>query len=372
MHRTWVEISLSQIGRNYEALQRAAGGEVVVCPVVKADAYRHGADAVAVHLEQMGAPWLAVSNTEEGAGLRHVDVKTRILVMGDFLDFEREALAHHELTPVIHSLSRLRDYDAFAASQRRQLPYHLKIDTGMGRLGARAPLEELVQAVSVASHLRLEGLMTHFASASDFTTTQTADQISNFGRARRAFEQAGLRPPLIHLSSSAPVMHGMRPAFGTMVRPGLALYGYVSPPLGTAPPLAAQVSPALAWKARVVEIKEIPTGEPVGYGARWRAPEYTRVGVVAAGYADGIPHAMSNRGHVIAAGRLAPILGAVSMDLTSVDLTRCPEVQIGDAVTLLGREGAVSNDAEDIARQAGIISYAVLCGIGNRVRRVYV
>jgi len=372
MFRTWVEISLSQISANYEALKEAAGGDVLVCPVLKADAYRHGAEVVARHLERLGASWMAVSNAQEGVDLRQAEVKTRILVMGDFLDYERSALVDYGLTPVIHSLARLREYEAFAASRQRQLPYHLKIDTGMGRLGARTPLRELVQAVADAAHLRMEGLMTHFASASDFTSAQTADQIFQFEAALRAFGQAGIHPPLIHLASSAPLVHGVRRALGSMVRPGLALYGYVSPPRGPAPALVASVSPALTWKARVVEIKEIPAGASVGYGALWRAVEHSRVGVVAAGYADGIPPALSNRGNVIAGGQLAPMLGAVSMDLTSVDLSRCPEVRIGDSVTLLGREGDVKNDADDIARHAGIISYAVLCGIGNRVQRVYV
>jgi len=372
MYRTWVEISLARLSANYEALKAAAGGDVLVCPVLKADAYRHGAETVGRHLERRGARWMAVSNAQEGVELRQAGVKARILVMGDFLEYERAALADYDLTPVIHSLARLREYANFAGARREQLPYHLKIDTGMGRLGVRSPLSEVVATVAGAVELRLEGLLTHLASAPDFTSTQTDEQIANFGAALRALAEAGLHPPLIHLASSTPLVHGMRGALGNMARPGLALYGYVSPAAGPAPALVAEVSPVLTWKARVLEIKQIPAGAPVGYGARWRALAETRVGVVAAGYADGIPPGVSNRGNVIAAGRLAPILGAVSMDLTSVDLSACPEVRIGDAVTLLGREGSVKNDADDIARQAGIISYAVLCGIGNRVQHVYV
>jgi len=372
MHRTWVEISLTNIAANYHSMRAAVGDAVLVAPVVKADAYRHGAIQVARRLEVEGARWLAVSNTVEGVALRQAGIGTRILVMGDFLDFEREALAEFNLTPVVHSLSRLRDYDQFAAGRGALMPYHLKIDTGMGRLGSRASFDEMLAAVQDASHLRLEGLMTHFASASDFTTSQTADQIIAFDAALHVFHKAGLTPPWIHLSSSAPVAFGLRSAFGTMVRPGLALYGYVSPPAGKAPELVLDVQPALTWKARIVEIKELGEQASVGYGARWRAPRASRIGVIAVGYADGIPHTLSNKGHVIAAGRLAPIAGSVSMDLTSIDLTDCPAVRIGDAVTLIGANGDARYDAEDMARDAGIISYAVLCGIGNRVVRVYV
>ncbi len=372
MHRTWVEISLESIAANYHALRRAAGVGVLVAPVVKADAYRHGAVQVARRLEAEGASWLAVSNSAEGVQLRDAGIGARILVMGGFLDCEREALAVFSLTPVIHSLATLRELNRYAVSRSAVLPVHLKIDTGMGRLGSRATCEEMIQSVREASHLRLEGLMTHFASASDFTTSQTSDQISAFEAAHQAFIRAGIVPELVHLSSSAPLAFGLKCAFGTMVRPGLALYGYVSPPAGRAPQLLLQVEPALMWKARILEVKEIDVDMPVGYGARWRTARASRIGVIAAGYADGLPHTLSNRGHVIAGGRIVPLAGAVSMDLSSVDLTDAPEVQAGDAVTLIGKEDDARYDAEDMAREAGIISYAVLCGIGNRVARVYV
>lgn len=371
MHRTWVEISLSQIAANFRALAGAAGADVITSAVVKADAYRHGALAVATRLQSEGAKWFAVSNAAEGVQLREAGITAQILVMGAFAPFEREAFFAYQLTPVIHSLASLRDYNAFAKALGEVIPYHLKIDTGMGRLGTRAALDHVLDAVRDASSLRLEGLMTHLASASDFTTTQTADQITAFETVRRAFRQAGMEPPLHHLSSSAPVVFGMKRAFGNMVRPGLALYGYVSPPKGQAPAAVAQVAPALQWKARVLDIKDIAVNAPVGYSASWRAARPSRIAVVAAGYADGVPHTLSNKGHVIAAGRRAPIVGAVSMDLITVDVSDCPEVATGDALTLIGREGGAHYDAEDMAVEAGVISYAVLCGIGNRVARVY-
>jgi alanine racemase len=375
MHRTWVEISLAQIAANYRQLCAAAGPSVTVAPVVKADAYRHGALAVASCLQAEGASWLAVSSASEGVALRDALISTRILVMGDFLHFERDALSTSQLTPVIHSLHRLADYDNFARARGAVLPYHLKLDTGMGRLGTRASLPEILDAVRAASHLRLEGLMTHFASASDFSSPQTAGQVTAFENAAAAFRHAGLCPPLLRLSSSAPIAFGMTHAlgapFGTMVRPGLALYGYVSPPVGPAPPLAVDVRPALQWKARILAIKDLAPGASVGYSARWTAARPSRIAVVAAGYADGVPHTLSNRGHVIAAGRLAPLVGAVSMDLITVDVTGAPGAAVGEPVSLIGQQGDIRYDAENLARDAGIISYAVLCGIGNRVARVY-
>ncbi|WP_321474023.1 alanine racemase [uncultured Paludibaculum sp.] len=371
MYRIWVEISLDRIAANYHAVKAVVGQGVLVAPVLKADAYRHGSVEVAHRLQEEAAEWVAVSNAEEGVVLRESGIRLRILVMGDFLPYERDALVEYSLTPVIHSLDRLRDYDRLAQSIGRTLGCHLKIDTGMGRLGIRAAHEETVAAVTAARHLRVEGLMTHFASAADFTTTQTADQLMAFEAMAQALRTAGVEPPLLHLGSSAVVAYGLQRSFGTMVRPGLALYGYVAPSKGDASPVTLDVQPALTWKSRIVEIKEILPGATVGYGALWQARRKTRLGVVAAGYADGIPHALSNRGYVIAGGHLAPIVGAVSMDLITVDLTEAPPAQVGDTVTLLGRDGAVKWDADDIAAAAGTISYTVLCGIGNRVKRVY-
>lgn len=372
MYRTWAEISLSRIAANYRALREVAGPAVTTVPVVKADAYRHGAVPVAARLQAEGATWMAVSNSGEGVQLRLGGITAGILVMGDFAPFERESLASSNLTPVIHSLTRLREYDEFARLRGAVLPYHLKIDTGMGRLGTRASVSEILEAIHAATSLRLEGLMTHFASASDFTSPQTAGQVAAFDSVRQALALEGVCPPMLHLSSSAPVAFGMREVFGSMVRPGLALYGYVSAPAGEAPPVLAAVAPALTWRACILEIKEVAPGDPIGYGARWRAPRHSKIAVAAAGYADGVPHTLSNRGHALAAGRLVPLVGAVSMDLITLDVTECRSLRPGDPVTLIGTDGDARYDAEDMAREAGIISYAVLCGIGHRVTRVYV
>ena len=360
--RSWVEVSLGTIRSNYRAVREVVQGTAEIMPVVKADAYRHGAVQVSRALEAEGAPWLAVSNVEEGAALRQAGIRARILVMADFLPADRDALREFGLTPVIHSLGDI----SLAAG-----PYHLKIDSGMGRLGTRSTPDEIVQAVA-AQGAGLEGLMTHFASAGNYASPQTAEQLERFERVIDALRKAGLTPRYIHSSASIPVAYGRREAWGNLVRPGHAIYGYVSPARGAAPQPVLAVKPALTWKAAVLAVKDIEAGALIGYGGIMRAEHPMRIAVLAAGYADGIPHRLGNRGSVIVKGKLAPIVGAVSMDLTTIDVTACGEIHPGDAATLLGRDGDLAIDAQQIAKIAGTISYSVLCGISARVKRVFV
>src|SRR6185312_872434 len=229
----------------------------------------------------------------------------------------------------------------------------------------------ILAALSNAPNIELEGLMTHFASAGNYQSSQTDDQIAVFETLADGLAQAGVKPRYLHLSSTIPVAYGRKRAWRAMVRPGHAIYGYVSTARGSAPARKLVVKPALAWRATVLSAKDLPSGALIGYGGMYRAQQPVRIAILAAGYADGIPHRLSNRGRVIAAGRFAPILGSVSMDLTTIDVTAIPEIRAGDAVTLLGCEGDVNIDAQEIAKLAGTISYSVLCGIHARVKRVY-
>ena len=368
-----MEVSLGQIARNFQAVRAVVGAGVEVMPVVKADAYRHGAVEVSRRLLAEGARWLAVSSVEEGALLRDAGIGARILVMADFLPAERAGLLDYRLTPVIHSLEDIAAWDALCGERGVRGAYHLKVDSGMGRLGTRGSAAEIAAAVQGASNAGLEGMMTHLASAANYTKPQTDEQIAAFDHLRNDLAGLGVRPEYLHVSSSIPVAYGRREAWQRMVRPGHAIYGYVSAVArGVGPPRVLEVKPALSWKASVLAVKDLPAGSLVGYGGIYRAPGPIRIAVLAAGYADGIPHRLSNRGSVIAAGKLVPIRGAVSMDLTTIDATTTPDLKPGDAVTLLGSEGGVSIDAQQIARTAGTISYSVLCGIHARVKRVYV
>ncbi len=370
--RCFVRVSRERIARNYRSVAEAVGPGVRVMGVVKADAYGHGAAEVARILMDGGAEWLAVSSVEEGRALRRAGIGARILVMGGFLPWEGEAIVEHNLTPAVHSLDEVAEVDALARAARRPLAYHLKIDTGMGRMGTRAPVEEIAAGVRRATSAHLEGLMTHFASAADYTSPQTAAQIACFEAIRNGLAACGIRPEWLHTSSTNAIGYGRAEAWHNMVRAGHAIYGYVSPARGDAPRKILDVKPALTWHARILAVKEVPEGTLIGYGGSYRAPRAMRIAILGAGYADGIFHRLSNRGRVIAAGKLVPILGTVSMDLTTIDISHADGLRRGDQVTLLGTEGEASLDAQQIAKVAGTISYNILCSISARVKRVYV
>lgn len=372
-YRSYVLISRDTIARNYRSVRSVVGPAVEVAGVVKADAYGHGALEVSRILVAEGARWLAVSSVEEGVTLRCGGILSpRILVMGGFLPFEGDALVQHSLTPAVHSLDQMRQVDALSQAAGRPVSYHLKIDSGMGRLGTRASASEIAAVAAECRHARLEGLMTHFASAADYTSLQTAHQLEYFHAVAGALRQAGVETAYLHTSSTNAIGYGRREGWHNLVRAGHALYGYVSPPRGEAPRQSLEVKPALTWKARLMAVKEIPEGALVGYGGSFRAPRPMRIGILGAGYADGIFHRLSNRGRVIAAGRLTPILGTISMDLTTIDLSHTEAMGVGSEITLLGTEADATLDAQQIAKVAGTISYNILCSISARVHRVYV
>ncbi|MBM3740514.1 MAG: alanine racemase [Acidobacteria bacterium] len=366
MRRSWIEVSRGAIASNYDAVAALVGPRVEVAPVVKADAYRHGAVEVARILAGRGAKWLCVSSVAEGAALRAAGLDPQVLVMADSLPTSLRRAVELRLTPVLHGLEEIAILERICASMERAASFHLKIDSGMGRLGTGATAAEILGATRDLQWTRLEGLMTHFASAADYSSGQTEDQTGCFNAIATV-----VNPPLRHASSTTAIAYGRREAWHELVRPGHAIYGYVSP-VRSGPPCLLEVKPALCWKAAVLLVKEVPQGARIGYGAQFTAPRPMRIGIIAAGYADGIPHRLSNRGRMIAGGQFAPILGAVSMDVTTIDLSAAPGVRAGDPVTIIGGEGGCSQDAQQLARAAGTISYAVLCGISARVERVYV
>ncbi len=371
-YRSYVLVSLDRIARNYRNVCAAVGAGVEVMAVVKADAYGHGALAVSRTLEREGAKWLAVSSVDEGVTLRLAGIAARILVMAGFLPQEQEALIEYDLTPTAHSLDDIAELDRLASKSAGQPPaFHLKIDSGMGRLGTRAEPADIVTALGQLQHARIEGLMTHFASAADFTSPQTDQQLARFHAILAGLRAAGIGIDYVHTSSTNAIGYARKDAWHNMVRAGHALYGYLSPARGAGPQPILDVQPALTWKAKILAVKDIPEGTLVGYGGTFRAPSAMRIAILGAGYADGVFHRLSNRGKVIAAGKIAPILGTISMDVTTIDVSHAPELKPGDDVTLLGSEGDARLDAQQIARVAGTISYNILSSISARVRRVY-
>jgi alanine racemase len=372
-YRSYVVVSREQIALNYRNVRSVVGPAVEVAGVVKADAYGHGAVEVARVLLAEGAKWLAVSSVEEGVNLRRGGIQeARILAMGGFLPFEGGALVEHDLTPVVHSLDQLGLLEQLGRASGKPVPFHLKIDSGMNRLGTRAAAVEILAALQENRYARLEGLMTHFASAADYTTSQTGGQLAYFHGICARLREAGVNTAYLHTSSTNAIGYGRVEGWHNLVRAGHALYGYVSPARGDAPRQLLDVKPALTWKAKLLAVKDVAEGALIGYGGTYRAPGPMRIGILGAGYADGVFHRLSNRGKVIADGMLTSILGTISMDLTTIDLSHTTVLAAGDEATLLGEEGETRLDAQQIAKVAGTISYNILCCISARVRRVYV
>jgi len=365
--RSFVLVSRGQIARNYRNVCSVVGPGVDVLGVVKADAYGHGAIEVARVLVAEGARWLAVSSVDEGVTLREAGLRApRILVMGGFLPDEGRQLAEHQLTPVIHSLAQIRQVERLAQSSGELIRYHLKIDSGFGRIGvslSNAP--GFIRQVAGMPGLLVEGIYTHFAS-SDVDPDYTQAQAQAFLSVVRSAATDGIRPRWIHMANSSALLR-FPETHGTLVRPGLAFYGVSPYPRSSN---VVTLSPALSWKSRVIFLKSVPEGSPISYARTWSAKRPTRVATLAVGYADGLPRIVSNKGQVLIGGRRVPILGRVTMDMTMVDVTDVSDCHVGDEAVLLGRQGAEEITANDLAEWAQTSSYEILCGIAARVPRL--
>jgi len=364
---TWAEIDLAALRRNLRAIRRRVGPRVKVMGVVKADAYGHGAVPVGRTLADAGIDMLGVAMVEEGAELRAAGVGPPILVMGLAPEDDLADALACGLTLTVDGAATARHIERAAAERGTPAAVHLKIDTGMNRLGVRAEAAAKAAAeVAACPHLRLDGAYTHFACADRADDDVTAAQLAAFAEALEAVRAAGIEPPLVHAANSAALLARPETHFG-MVRSGLALYGVPPSEAARETPL----EPVLAMKTRVVAVKRVRAGEGVSYGHRWRAERDALIGVLPVGYADGYPRALSNRARVRAAGRLVPVVGAVCMDLVMVDLTDVPEAAPGLEVALLEAEDASPLSAAALAEAAGTIPYEILTGIGRRVPRVY-
>jgi alanine racemase len=369
--RSYAEISRPQLAANYQALRSVLGPPVEILAVVKADAYGHGAVETTRALESAGARWFGVTCVVEALELRRAGVRGRLLVLEDCLPSDFDALAEHDLTPAVQTVEQLAALDAWASRRQTVLRVHVEFDSGLGRLGMpEACAAEVADRFLAAPYLRLEGLSTHFAASEDFTSAQTEEQISRFARLLAHFESRSLHPAFVHMANSAAIAY--RPdTWKTMVRPGLALYGYFLPPSGSSAEPRCEVRPVLTWKARILAVRDFPAGVPLGYLAAYRTERPMRVAVVAAGYADGVDRRLSNGGPVLAGGRRTGVLGLVSMDTCLLDLTAAPHLRPGDYVTLLGSDGSETLTALDLANYCHTIPYEILCGIGRRVPRRY-
>ena len=371
---TWVEISLSKLRRNFERIRGLAGRRKVMA-VIKADAYGHGAVAVANCLARCGVDWFGVASVEEALELRTAGISEPILLLGGLYLSDPEDLIKFQLTPSVSSTVRLDTYAECARRLGRPIEFHLKVDTGLGRLGVPPDrLAAFLEHYLTFEGLRLTGLLTHLASAEDLMATQTEKQGERFSAALAQLRSTGIEPAWTHVSNSAALLSG-RAFPENMVRVGGLLYGYcvplVAPPGRELPPLP-EFEPALTFKSRVVYLKDVPSETPLGYGEAFHTRRPSRIATVPVGYADGLNRALSNRGLAIVRGRMARLVGSISMDLSLLDVTDIPGVNVGDEVVLLGQSERASITALDIAQMLDTVPYEVLCLIGKRVPRLYV
>lgn len=361
---TVVTVDLGAIRHNLEVIRQAAPGQAV-CAVVKADAYGHGLVPVARCLAQAGVDWLAVALAEEGLALRQAGVQTPVLVMGSALTGGFGELVEHQLTPVLYRPDQLHDY-ALAASGN-PAPFHLKVDTGMARLGLTLnELPTLLSALKKHPHLILDGVMTHFANADLASRSSNEHQLALFEQALAVLAQVGLTPRIKHIANSAGTLTSTPSHLG-LIRPGLLTYGLN--PLTQA--LTLDLKQAMRWTTQAIHIKTISKGTAVSYGGRWTAERDSVIATLPVGYADGYARVMSGKAQVIVRGKRAPVIGTICMDLCMIDVTDVPDITLQDEVVLLGTQDGESVTAHHLARWAGTIPYEIVCGIGPRVPREY-
>lgn len=369
IRQTVARVNLEAIAANVAALRvlldedDAAPG---IIGVVKANAYGHGAVAVAQTLERAGVEILACADIEEGIELRKAGITRPILVFGALSLSELDGLFDFDLTPSVSSPTAAQAIEDAGARRNAVLGCHLKIDTGMNRLGFRHDnLDRTMPAVAASRHLRVDAVYTHFACADDPESSSFEDQRVRFEQALAVLDRHGIRPKIRHAANSAATLRDRRTWFD-YVRPGLLLYGIVPPPLGSTLPF----QPALSLTSRVTAVKGLRAAEGVGYGLRYTPTEPREVAIVPAGYADGLDTRLANRGFALVRGRRAPIVGSVCMDMVMLDVTGLG-VQTGDEVVLIGSQGADAITAREVAATIGTIPWEIVCRLGSRIVRSY-
>ncbi|MGC1450902.1 MAG: alanine racemase [Candidatus Sulfotelmatobacter sp.] len=374
---TWAEVSLTTLRQNFRTVQKHVGASVTVCAVVKADAYGHGAVECSRALEAEGAKWLGVTSLDEAIPLREAGVHANILLMTGFWQGEESEIIRLHLTPTVWEPWHIESLDGAAAALGvARHSVHLKVDTGMGRLGVGVDqLAGVLAGLKAAKHLVLEGLSTHLASSEIMDAPSVAEQERSFDAARRMVREAGMDPVFVHVANTGAVI-SRRETWNSMARPGVALYGYYLPfqragrevSGGT---LRLPVKPVLTWKTRILSLRDFGANQALGYGGTYVTKAPAHVAVLPVGYADGYNRQLSNHGRVIVREHYAPIVGRISMDLTLVDVTGIPGIAVGDEVILLGAGEGLSVDALEHAELANSTPYEILCNISKRVPRRY-
>ena len=391
----WAEVDLGALAENFRAIrkfvnppdEKRAAPRKILC-IVKGNGYGHGGPQVAKALEKAGSDWFGVTCTEEGIAVREAGVRKPVLVLTSFSPGEETRLIEHNLTAVVHRCEQLKQLDHAAAGflgkrggkkGGKRVSFHLKMDTGMNRLGiAPSDVECFAGQLAKCKHLELGGVFTHFASSEVLTNTrvgeQTRQQEERFYAALDRLRALGIDPGIVHIANSAAI--AMRPeTWADMVRPGAILYGYHPgyDPVELRPQIEAKLplKTVMSLRTRIINVRSIPEGAGVGYNETFIAKRPTRIAVLAAGYGDGIHRSLGNRGSVLVRGTLAPIVGIISMDVTMIDVTDVPGAEIGDVVTIYGSDGEHVRPANIIARSIGTVTSDLLCAVSQRVPRVY-
>jgi alanine racemase len=368
---TWVEIDLDAVVHNIREVRSRIGGDTTILLVVKADAYGHGAVEVARVAVDHGVDMLGVATLHEGIELRQAGIQEPILILSPPMENETPEIVEYELSSTVPSLAIARALSRVCVDKGRVAAVHVEVDTGMGRSGVQ--FEEalpFITAVTKLPHLSLEGVFTHFPSSDD-DTEFTERQVVQFLELVDRLERKRIKVPLRHAANSGAVLGvaaSLRPPLN-MVRPGMMIYGLR--PSGSAPD-GFDLRPAMSFKSRIAQIRELPAGHPVSYGRTYTTPRPTRVAVIPVGYGHGYSWKLSNAGAVLIRGRRAPVLGRVTMDVTMADIDEVADAAVGDEVVLFGRQDGTEITVDEIARLVGTINYEVICGIGKRVTRVYV
>ena len=364
---TRIRVDLDAITGNLRALGAHAG--VPVMPIIKANAYGHGLARVGLHLQAQGAGQLGVAFLEEGIALRRAGVSLPVLVMGGVFGPQAASLIAHDLEITVSSIDKLRQVEAAAESLGKRATVHLKIDTGMERIGVHSyHAGPFIEAALASRRCDIKGIYSHLACADDPASPATARQLERFLEACAHFERLGAPMPIRHLANSGGVLHFPETHLD-LVRPGIALFGVLP---DAASRLAVALRPAMSLVSQVVYFKVVPAGDPVSYGGTWAPATDTRVVTVPIGYGDGFPRALSSRGEVLVRGQRHPIVGRICMDQFMVDIGPAGTAYNEDEVVLVGGQGGQAIRCEDVALAAGTIPYEILVGLNSRIPREYI
>ena len=364
-------IDLGKLASNFRAIKALCEPDTKILAVVKANAYGHGAVECSKTLSAAGADQFGVAIVEEGIELRDAGISQPILCIGGIWPGDEERVIRHNITPVTLTIEMAERLNRAAAERQTTVDVHLKLDTGMGRVGvALNDLSAFLDNLLIFQNLKVTGVMTHFAAANDPNQTEfTERQIAEFNKGVELLRSRGIHPELLDMANSpAAVLY--KSSHGNMIRPGGLLYGF-----GDILPSGSRVEgiePVMSLRTKIAMVKDVPPGTSIGYARSFVTKRTSRMATLPIGYNDGYPRCLSNMGNVLVNEKAAPVIGRISMDWTIVDVTEIPEVSAGSDVILIGSDGSESITADDVAAQCGTISYEITCGITSRIPRIYI